>query len=126
MYQAGDKVDVIDLEGVWREAYILYQDHLDYNKYFIKFINWTDKWNEFVDISRIRPLYSQIKEWRYNLKEGDMIEIQTSLRRWSTGIINKIDKNGIMNIESINRNFKVKYTIHLDEHELYCKINTHF
>jgi ankyrin repeat protein len=124
MYQEGDRVEVIDLDSVWREAYIIKKYNND--DYGIKFIGWGDKWNERVSIERIKPQYSIIKEWRNDLCVGNIIELRISVSRWCSVLITKIDDETIY-LESLEQHSnKSKYILNINNIEDYAKADTHF
>jgi hypothetical protein len=101
-------VDGKDSYGKWYEATVLEvsQDEDNGKRAFIHFLGWSDKFNEWIDLSsgRVQPAHSMIEPWRDDLLEqGAMVEYRVSReksdgssqggREWHIVKVIKVDKN---------------------------------
>lgn len=55
-YQVGDTIDAQDMEGKWYASEILDWKKDNGGLYYVHYVGWADKWNEWVNINHLRQI----------------------------------------------------------------------
>lgn len=112
-------VDAKDFEGNWYEAVVL-DIYLD--SYSVHYIGWNLEWNRIILKSDVKPLYSHVKPWRRELKEGSDLDVKFDEKYWYQGIVVKKKENKVLIVPSINSWYNIDLQTQLNDLEITNKI----
>jgi hypothetical protein len=71
-FEIHEWIDAKDVRNIWREAIIINKNH---SSVFVRFLGWSEKWNNTVDVMNIAKLHTKTKDWRTNIKIGEKITV---------------------------------------------------